>query len=112
MIGSGEKSCSKKRKKKAEARNIYPIYGSQVQINQGGGAMEENPKAIKVKSGWANGSFCLFVFVVVVAGIGFLGQELSFPAFCVVVIGGVLLPSLVHYNLSRINAYKKKLSYN
>jgi hypothetical protein len=48
----------------------------------------------------------------VVAGIGFLGQELSFPAFCVVVIGGVLLPSLVHYNLSRINAYKRKLSDN
>ena len=112
MIGAGEKSCSKKRNKKAEARNIYPIYGSQVQINQGGGAMEENPKAIKVKSGWANGSFYLFVFVVVVAGIGFLGQELSFPAFCVVVIGGVLLPSLVHYNLSRINAYKRKLSDN
>ena len=40
MIGSGEKSCSKKRNKKAEARNIYPIYGSQVQITQGGGAME------------------------------------------------------------------------
>ena len=112
MIGAGEKSCSKKRNKKAEARNIYPIYGSQVQINHGGGAVEENPKAIKVKSGWANGSFYLFVFVVVVAGIGFLGQELSFPAFCVVVIGGVLLPSLVHYNLSRINAYKRKLSYN
>lgn len=54
--------------------------------------MEENPKPIKVKSVWANGSFYLFVFVVV-AGIGFLGQELSFPVFCVVVIGGVLLPS-------------------
>jgi hypothetical protein len=112
MIGSGEKSCAKKSKKKAEARNIYPRSGSQVQINQGGGAGEENPKAIKVKSGWAKGSFYLFVLVVVVAGIGFLGQELSFPAFCAVVIGGVLLPSLVHYNLSRINAYKRKLSYN
>lgn len=111
MIGSGEKSCAKKIKKKAEARNIYPIYSSQVQINQGVGAMEENPKAIKVKSGWANGSSYLFVLVVV-AGIGFLGQELSFPAFCVVVIGGVLLPSWVHYNLSRINAYKRKLCYN
>jgi len=112
MIGAGEKSLSKKRKKKAEPRNIYHIYGSQVQTNQGGGAMEENPKPIKVKSAWANGSFYLFVFVMVVAGIGFLGQELSFPVFCVVVIGGVLLPSLVHYNLSRINAYKKKLAYN
>jgi hypothetical protein len=74
--------------------------------------MEENPKPIKVKSAWAKSSFYLFVFVVVVAGIGFIGQELSFPVFCVVVIGGVLLPSLVHYNLSRINAYKRKLSYN
>jgi hypothetical protein len=48
----------------------------------------------------------------VVAGIGFLGQELSFPVFCVVVIGGVLLPSLMHHSLSRINAYKRKLAYN
>jgi hypothetical protein len=67
---------------------------------------------MKVKNAWAKSSFYLFVFVVVVAGIGFLGQELSFPVFCVVVIGGVLLPLLVHYNLSRINAYKRKLSYN
>ncbi len=74
--------------------------------------MEENPKPIKVKSAWAKSSFYLFVFVVVVAGIGFLGQELSFPVFCVVVIGGVLLSSLLHDNLSRINAYKRKLSYN
>ncbi len=36
--------------------------------------MEENPKPIKVKSAWAKSSFYLFVFVVVVAGIGFLGQ--------------------------------------
>ena len=74
--------------------------------------MEENPKPIKVKSAWAKSSFYLFVFMVLVTGMGFLGQELSFPVFCVVVIGGVLLPSLVHYNLSRINAYKRKLSYN
>ena len=97
--------------KKGEARNIYPLSGSPLQINQGGGAMEENPKPIKVKSAWANSLFYLFVFAVV-AGSSFLGQELSFPVFCVVVIGGVLLPSLVHYNLSWINAYKRKLSYN
>jgi len=101
----------KKERKKGEARNIYQMSGSPLPINQGGGAMEENPKPIKVKSAWANGLFYLFVFVVV-AGSGFLGQELSFPVFCVVVIGGVLLRSLVHYNLSRISAYKRKLSYN
>ena len=37
--------------------------------------LRENPKPIKVKSAWANGSLYLFVLVVVVAGIGFLGQE-------------------------------------
>jgi len=57
--------------------------------------MEENPKPIKVKSAWANGSLDLFVFVVVVAGSSFLGQELSFPVFCVAVIGGVLLVPII-----------------
>ena len=52
-------------------------------------------KPIKVKSAWANGSFYLFVFVVVIAGIGFLGQQLSFPVFCVVVIGGVLFVPII-----------------
>jgi internalin A len=76
--------------------NIYHIYGSQVQINQGVNTMEENPnKPIKVKSAWANGSFYLFVFVVVVAGIGFLGNQLSFPALCVVVVGGVLFVPII-----------------
>ncbi|OCR00628.1 GTPase, partial [Oscillatoriales cyanobacterium USR001] len=76
--------------------NIYHIYGSQVQINQGVNTMEENQnKPIKVKSAWANGSFYLFVFVVVVAGIGFLGNQLSFPVFCVVVIGGILFVPII-----------------
>jgi hypothetical protein len=35
--------------------NTYHISGSPVQINQGEGAREENPKPIKVKSAWANG---------------------------------------------------------
>ena len=94
MIGSGEKSWAKKSKKKAEARNIYPFSGSQVQINQGGG-VRENPKPLKVKSAWANGSLYLFVLVVVVAGSNFLGQELSFPVFCVAVIGRVVLVPIV-----------------
>ena len=55
---------------------------------------KENPKPIKVKSAWANGSFYLFVLVVV-AGSSFLGQELSFPIFCVAVIGRVVLVPIV-----------------
>lgn len=55
---------------------------------------KENPKPIKVKSAGANGSLYLFVLVVV-AGSSFLGQELSFPAFCVAVIGRVLLVPIV-----------------
>jgi hypothetical protein len=44
--------------------------------------MEENPKPLKVKSAWANGSFYLFVFVVAVGGIGFLGRTgIIFPGF-------------------------------
>jgi hypothetical protein len=55
----------------------------------------ENPKPINVKSAWANGSFYLFVFVVVVAGIGFLGKQLDFIVLCVVVIAGVLFIPLI-----------------
>jgi len=79
-----------------EARINYNIYGSRVEINPGRGAMEEHQdKQIQVKSAWANGSFYLFVFVVVVAGIGFLGNQLSFPVFCVLVIAGVLLVPII-----------------
>ena len=79
-----------------ESNINYHIYGSQVQINQGIGAMEEKEnKPIRVKSAWANGSFYLFVFVVVVAGIGFLGNQLAFPTFCVVVIGGILFVPII-----------------
>jgi len=56
---------------------------------------KENPKPIKVKSAWANGSLYLFVLVVLVAGSSFLGQELSFPVFCVALIGRVLLVPIV-----------------
>ncbi|UXE61268.1 MAG: ADP-ribosylation factor-like protein [Woronichinia naegeliana WA131] len=55
----------------------------------------ENPKPLKVKSAWANGSFYLFVFVVVVAGIGFLGKQLDFIVLCVVIIAGVLFVPLI-----------------
>ena len=79
-----------------EAIINYHIYGSRVEINQGRNTMEENhDQQIKVKSAWANGSFYLFVFVVVVAGIGFLGNQLSFPALCVVVVGGVLFVPII-----------------
>jgi hypothetical protein len=73
------------------------IYNpKRVEINQGVNTMEENQnQPIKVKSAWANGSFYLFVFVVVIAGIGFLGKQLSFPVFCVVVIGGILFVPII-----------------
>ncbi|MFM7577980.1 MAG: COR domain-containing protein, partial [Microcystaceae cyanobacterium] len=54
-----------------------------------------DPKPVKVKSAWANGSFYLFVFVVVVAGIGFLGKQLDFIVLCVVIIAGVLFVPLI-----------------
>ena len=48
---------------------------------------------IKVKSAWANGSFYLFCAVVIAAIIGFLGNQLSFPVLCLVIIAvGLLVP--------------------
>jgi hypothetical protein len=54
-----------------------------------------NPQPVKAKSAWANGSFYLVMFIVVVAGIGFLGSKLSLPVFCVVVIAGVLFVPII-----------------
>jgi Leucine-rich repeat (LRR) protein len=75
-------------------------YGTiqDLDLQQGNNTMTEkspDSKPIKVKSAWANGSFYLFVFVVVVAGIGFLGKQLDFIVLCVVVIAGVLFIPLI-----------------
>jgi hypothetical protein len=54
---------------------------------------DSNPQPIKVKSAWANGSFYLFCVVVIAAIIGFLGNQLSFPVLCLVIIAvGLLVP--------------------
>jgi Leucine-rich repeat (LRR) protein/GTPase SAR1 family protein len=80
---------------------IQDNYGTIIvqKTNQGDNAMSENysnsQPPIKIKSAWANGSFYLFVFVVVVAGIGFLGKQLDFIVLCVVVIAGVLFVPLI-----------------
>ena len=75
-------------------------YGTiqDLDLKQGNNTMIEkspDPKLVKVKSAWANGSFYLFVFVVVVAGIGFLGKQLDFIVLCVVIIAGVLFVPLI-----------------
>jgi hypothetical protein len=55
--------------------------------------LPENTKPIKVKSAWVNGSFYLFCAVVIAAIIGFLGNQLSFPVLCLVIIAvGLLVP--------------------
>ncbi len=91
-----EKLIEKEREGEPRIDYHYHIQDSVVQIHQAKGIMEENQnKRIKVKSAWADGSFYLFVFVVVVAGIGFLGNQLSFPVFCVVVVGGVLFVPII-----------------
>jgi GTPase SAR1 family protein len=80
---------------------IQDNYGTIIvqKTNQDDNAMSENysnsQPPIKIKSAWANGSFYLFVFVVVVAGIGFLGKQLDFIVLCVVVIAGVLFVPLI-----------------
>jgi hypothetical protein len=91
---SGQDKLVTKEGKEGIENNFY----GPVVINPPGVVEPVKPepnRPIKVPSAWANGSFYLFVFVVVVAGIGFLGNQLSFPVFCVVVVGGVLFVPII-----------------
>ncbi len=54
-----------------------------------------NQKQKPVKSAWANGLFYLFVFVVVIAGLGFLANSVSFSALIAILIAGLLFIPLI-----------------
>ena len=59
--------------------------------------MEKPPQtpSPKIKSAWANGSFYLFLFVVVIAGIGYLAGTLRLPSLIAVIIAGIVFIPLV-----------------
>jgi len=49
----------------------------------------------KIKSAWANGSFYLFLFVVVVGAIGYLAGNLSIQNLIAVIIAGIVFVPLI-----------------
>ena len=52
--------------------------------------MAKRKKKKPIKSAWANGSFYLFAFVVVIGGLGVLANSIPFSALAVVLIAGLL----------------------
>ena len=73
------------------------INNLDIQTNQtGSNTMENhNNKLIKAKSSWANGSFYLVTFIVVVAGLGYLGGNLPLITFAFVIVAGVLFVPII-----------------
>ena len=81
----------------ASQYNIGEVDTLIIQTTQTGtNTMEnQNNKPVKVKSSWANGSFYLFTFVVVVAGIGYLAGNLPVIPFVFVIVAGVLFVPII-----------------
>ena len=50
---------------------------------------------LNVKSSWANGSFYLFAFVVVIGGLGFLSGSIPLYTLTLIVIAGVLVVPII-----------------
>ena len=70
--------------------NTLPSTPPQAPVEQ---ASKPAPKP--VKSAWANGLFYLFVFVVVIASLGFLANSVTPSALIVIIIAGILFIPLI-----------------
>lgn len=61
--------------------------------------METSPQppnpSPKIKSAWANGSFYLFLFVVVILSIGYLAGNLPIQNLIAVIIAGIIFIPLI-----------------
>ena len=81
--------------------NYYNFYGDNstpsIQTTQtGSNTMEKgNKEPSKIKSSWANGSFYLVIFIVVVGGLGYLGGNLPLITFVFVIVAGVLFIPII-----------------
>ncbi len=68
-----------------------------IQQSQNGDGMKEIKSSNKptIKSAWANGSFYLFTFVVVVAGIGILARSISPYVLPIVLVAGIIFVPII-----------------
>ena len=85
---------------------INKIYVNNQQQQQQGGAMDNQQQqqsnsdnshqqqttpSPRIKSAWANGSFYLFIFIVVVGALGYFGGKLPLQTFIILIIASVLV---------------------
>ncbi|MGK7931113.1 MAG: COR domain-containing protein [Microcystaceae cyanobacterium] len=96
IIGNG-KLIQDEPRDKDHPEIIIPNNTGTVVINPQGDVnmTNNNNQTPKIKSAWANGLFYLFVFVVVVAGIGYLAGKLDLIPFIFVIVAGVLFVPLI-----------------
>jgi internalin A len=69
------------------------------QTKQGDAIMEEksenkNKKEIQ-RSSWANGSFYLFCFIIVIGGLGFLSGFVPFYTLAIIIVAGILIVPII-----------------
>ncbi len=101
----GRESFVSQEEKRKERQNVFvgAHIGTLVMTRNGEvtvqhtnrGNVMVNNKRVVARSAWANGSFYLFVFVVVVAGMGYLAQNVPFVALPVIVVAGVIFVPLI-----------------
>jgi hypothetical protein len=66
-----------------------------IQQLKGENAMPKEKRKSEVKSSWANGSFYLFAFAVVIGGLGFLSGYVPFYTLALIIIAGILIVPII-----------------
>lgn len=84
--------------KEMKERNDYVFHGDidKVIIHQGAIAMrKERERKVTTRSAWANGSFYLFTFVIVIAGLGVLANTVPLYVLPLILIAGILFVPII-----------------
>ena len=79
-----------------ETTKQTPSPSPKIKNTWANGSLPQTPSpSPKIKSTWANGSLYLFLFVVVIAGIGYLAGTLKLLNLVAVIIAGIVFIPLV-----------------
>jgi hypothetical protein len=99
--GSDDDASDKRQLVKEEERKsgIGPIFEGPVNVYgnlvTGNHNMAKKSGEVTVKSAWANGLFYLLVFVVVIAGLGFLASTVSVFVLPLILIAGAIFVPII-----------------
>ncbi len=94
MLDIEEWKANKKDNVGKESQNIT-ITGGTVIFNQEGKVSLNNPRKTNIKSSWANGSFYLATFIVVIVGFLVLAKNLPFYSLVVIILAAILFVPLI-----------------